>query len=412
MHRIAMNGIFFLVFWVVSSPSLAVARDTEWDGRMVERDGVRYVVNSRVGMQPDLRVETTESWQRGGADDEVLFGVIGQIVRDEGGHSYLLDTQLNKVHHIDADGRYLGAIGRAGEGPAEFLYPSGLTLLSDSILCVTQMVPARAVLITLEGHAAGDHALPRDEGTPYLKGCEAVNGRLAIYTAQLVERETSVGLRSAFVVVDEQGRITNSYWEQFQKAEFANMEFDEKQDAEPVWAFGPDGRFYVDNDWDSYEVQTISPVGSVDFVIQREYTHRPRSRAEIQTLEGLKLSGKMASQTKIAETSRDVARICPRDDGSVWILTSRGEMDVATGGIATFDVFDQSGRFVRKCTIQGPFRPGLDSFHLVRDYVYIIVGGAGSGGGGESSEVVGAQAEENSILCLRMKTCAPDSPAK
>lgn len=384
-------------------PPIALGGDsTEWKGRVVEREGVQHVVNPSVGMEPGLSVESSEIWRRGGEDDEVLFGIIGDVVRDGNGNTYMLDVQLNTVHHIGPDGDYVGAIGRSGEGPAEFAYPSGLALLSEDILCVTQFLPARAVLITVGGQTAGDHPIPRDDGTPYLKGCAAVNGQLGLYTAQLMERETSVGLQSAFVVVDENGQIVSSYWEQFQKADFANMDFDEKADAEPVWAVGADGRFFVNSDWDSYAVEVIVSEGSPRFVIEREYEHRARTQEEIESIERLKRSGEMASQTKISKTSQDIVKILPRDDGSVWVLSSRGERDVPAGVIASFDAFDKSGRFVRKISLKGTFRPGVDAFHLVGDFVFVVIGGAESGVEAKAALTQQGSADENAVLCLKL----------
>ena len=66
-------------------------------------------------------LELEEVWRAGGYDDEeVLFGVITDIIADEDGNFYLLDSQLNEIQVYSPDGVYQRTIGREGEGPENF----------------------------------------------------------------------------------------------------------------------------------------------------------------------------------------------------------------------------------------------------------------------------------------------------
>jgi hypothetical protein len=343
--------------------------------------------------QPEQTIQTKEVWRRGGEGDDVLFGTVGSVVRDHAGNAYVLDVQLSQIYAIAPDGKYLATLGREGEGPAEFRMAAGLALLSDTVLCVAQTMPARAVLITTDGRAAGTHPLPHDEGTPYLNGCSVFDGGLVLQIGELVERETSVGFRTAFVRLDREGNIVTTYWDMFQKADLANIEFDEKADAPPVWALGPNGRFYVNKDWDAYHIEVVEPGGKPGGVIEREYQHRARTARELEKFQAQKDSGEIPSETKVSETARDVARLFPRADGTLWVLSSRGEMEPPQGAVAAFDAFDASGAFARRVIIDGAFRPGRDDFYLVGDAVFVVTNGGRFVGEDDTGEM--------EVICLK-----------
>ncbi len=362
--------------------------------RVVMRDGVKHVVNPGVGSEPARVLKTTELWRRGGSDDDIVFGTIGAVTRDRRGNTYLLDVQLCEIRVMSPDGRHIATLGRQGEGPAEFQYASGVAILSDSVVCVTQVMPARIVRMTVGGRAMGDHPLSSNLIAGYINGCDDVGGRLAVKTGQMVHGDTSVGLRTTFVTLDAEGKVVTTYWERFQKADFANIQFDEKADAEPVWAFGADGRLYVNDDWDRYEIAVIGTDGKLQHVVECAYEHRRRPSRELEAIENQKRAGEVHPDTKVSATSRDIVRLFPRDDGTLWVLSSRGELDAPAGAVATFDQFDQDGASVCSVTVQGPRRQAHDDFYLIDNLVFVVTGGDDEGAGEGDVEVV----------CLRLES--------
>ncbi|MCH7549062.1 MAG: DUF1800 family protein [Candidatus Krumholzibacteriota bacterium] len=101
----------------VAAPAFA-----EWQGDKVTRDGVVYIENPESPVE-EVRIELEELWRRGGEDDDILFGRVGQVLSDKSGEIYLLDTQLSEIVVLSASGEYLRTIGREGEGPGEFERP-------------------------------------------------------------------------------------------------------------------------------------------------------------------------------------------------------------------------------------------------------------------------------------------------
>ncbi len=343
------------------------------DDRVVVRDGVKHIVNPGEPLKPGLIVATRESWRCGGDDDFVL-GSIGDVAQDRHGNTYLLDVQTSEIRVVDAQGKLVRTLGRQGEGPGEFQDANGMAILSDSVVCVVQSMPARIARVTVRGRAMGDHPLSDDLVASYLGGCVVVGNRLGAKIGQMIHGDTSIGLQTRLATLDSNGNLATVYWELVRKADFANLAFDEKADAEPVWAFSADARVFVNNNWDRYEIEVVGSDGKSDHVIERAYEHRRRPQADLDRIEEEKRKGEIHPDTKISPTSRDVVALFPRPDGSLWVLSSRGEMDRPNSVVATFDEFDRSGLFVRTVTVNGPRGPD-GVFYLVGDVVFVVTGG-------------------------------------
>jgi hypothetical protein len=402
------HSMIALIFCnVLSLIFIAGANAADWKGREIEKDGMRHILNPSLPMESDRTFITVTAWRvDGGADSEVLFGPIGGVARDADGNSYVLDYQLNTVHVISAEGEYIRSIGREGEGPGEFQDPSGIMALPNGTICVLQPMPARAVLLTADGLAAGDHPLPRGEDgvSPILNGGSVAAGQIFLYLAKPFRKEASAGLQTSFVLTDAEGGITTTYWELFQEFDFAKVTFDEKGDAPPVWAMGADGRFCINNNWDDYFIEVIGPDGDPEYVIEREYEHFSRTPRDFEYIEELKKSGTMVPATEVSKTHRDVAFLLPRENGELWVLPSRGERDIQQGTIGIFDVFNRQGRFVRQIIVKGPFTPGRDGFFFVGDFIYVVINNGEFGG--EDLKDTAAKDNTNSgeisVLCLKL----------
>ena len=64
-------------------------------------------------------------------DKHQMFGNIVDIKVDDDNNLYVLDSQYSEVRVYRADGTYLYAIGKAGQGPDEFAAPEGLEVDPD-----------------------------------------------------------------------------------------------------------------------------------------------------------------------------------------------------------------------------------------------------------------------------------------
>ena len=369
LGQVRRIGLCFIVAMIAGA--FLPANATEWQGKEVTRDGERHIKNPGEPIEDKRIYETTEKWRRGGEEDDVVFGKIEEIAVSGSGESYLLDSQINTVHIMAPDGAYVGSIGREGEGPGEFRSPCAVIVLPDGTLCVLQSAPARAVLITVEGDAAGDHPLPKgQDGSPFYLGGGAIgDGALVLCASEFIQAETSFSFETSFIKVDVAGAVTATYWSLLRTADIANVELDEKADDDPRWTVGADGWLYLSDQWDAYAISVFNGGGSLEHIIDRDYEPRKRSDREIE----IARKGMLSPNTKMSSTSRGVLRLFARDE-ELWVLSSRGAYDSADNTIAAFDVFDRKGRFLRQVDLLGDCRRHKDVFSIVGDYAFIITG--------------------------------------
>ena len=107
---------------------------------------------------------------------------------------------------------------------------------------------------------------------------------------------------------------------------------------------------------------------------------------------------------KTSEAGQDIQQIYPRDDGTIWVLSSHGAFDASDDVIATFDVFDRGGQFTRQVTFKGQGDYGEDGLYIVKDRLYIVTDlrsarRAMFGGEEEEEDVEDHDEEPMSVIC-------------
>lgn len=369
-----------LVFLVAGCALLATATGPAQAGNKVTREGVTHVVNAA---QPNASPETLEAkelWRAGGDDesDEVIFGVLADVAVDANDNVYLLDQQLSEVYVFSPDGEYLRSIGREGEGPGEFRRANRMFITGGNEVAVMQMRPGKVVLFTTEGDPAGEMAIPKgtDGGMLFFSNGGIAGNDLVLAVREFARKETGFEITEKLIRVSGEGEVAATYHTQTRKRDMAKLVFNEKADVEPVWACGNDGRVYMNDNFDAYTISVYEPDGTLSHVIERPYEHRRRS-AEDKERNKPRMIVRRGNQTVeaesiVSETDRDVVRMYPREDGTLWVINSRGAFDDADGVVASFDVFDRDGNFSRQVSIRadGNFRD--DGLHLIGDRMFVV----------------------------------------
>ena len=376
---------------------------TAWAGQEVAKDGVPHVLSPATPPEGALTLTPREIWSAGGDEDEdILFGVLTAVDIDDQGNVYALDMQLSQIHVFDRDGHLLRTIGREGEGPGEFRRASGMFLTPEGNVAVIQQMPGRLILLTPDGKPAGDFAGAKgtDGGMiAYFDGARAGDA-IVLNTRQFSRSESKFTIQRALLMVGPAGETRATLFETASEQDIASMmNLDEKDMRLLLWAAGKDGRVYTSENFDAYRIKVHSPSGKLERVIEREYTHRQRSKAEMEENKPrvmMRGAGgqRMQPQIKSSPTDRDILRILPREDGSLWVLSSRGGNGQPKGTMATFDVFDAQGHFVRTLALRVPGDFKQDEFYIVRDRLVVVrsarsardalMGGDDDGGGDEA----------------------------
>jgi hypothetical protein len=352
-----------------------------WAGKEVTKEGVPHVTNPATPADGATTITPRQGWTAGGDDDEdVLFGVISAVDIDERGNVYALDMQLSQVFVFDRDGNLLRTIGREGEGPGEFRRAGHMFLTPDGNVAVLQQMPGKLVLLTPDGKPAGDFPGPKgaDGGMiAYFEGGRAGDA-IVLNTREMSRSESKFSVQRALIVVGPRGDIRATLFKDKNDRDMATMlNLDEKEMRGVLWAGGKDGRVYTSENFDGYQIRVHSPAGTLERVIEREYSHRQRSKQEMEdnkprvVMRG-RDGQRMQPEIKSSATDRDILRMLPREDGSLWVLSSKGNFNSPRGTMATFDVFDPAGHFVRTVAFQVPGNFRQDEFYLVRDQLVVV----------------------------------------
>jgi hypothetical protein len=108
-------------------------------------------------------------------------------------------------------------------------------------------------------------------------------------------------------------------------------------------------------------------------------------------------------------TDPDVLQIFARDDGTIWVMSSRGGRDCPKGTMARFDVFDSNGRFVREVSILGDGNYKQDGIVIVGDRLVVLTGlrsatrAMWASMSNEETKEEEEEAEPMSIVCYRLE---------
>jgi hypothetical protein len=364
------------VMWSVA-PSAFADDITE-----VTREGVLHVLNPGGPPGPPVRSQPTELWRLGGEDEEdVIFGVIGDIAVDQSGSVYLLDAQLNEILVFDDGGEYLRSIGREGEGPGEFRRPAGLFLTAAGDVAVVQMMPGKIVLLTADGEPAGIYPVKNpDDGVQFFTRADRAANQIAVSSRRFKRRENGADITESLLRIDANGDQTATYMEVNTTREFTSTEMDEKSvSGTLIWSVAADGRVYASDNFDAYSITVWDADGAVNRVIERQYDHRVRTsdekerRAPVMGM-GRRRGGRGRPRVEIkaSDTDRDIVAIYPRNAGFLWVLSSSGAYDAGDGTMAVFDVFDADGRFTSQIELAGEGDFDRDEFHVVGDRLYVV----------------------------------------
>jgi len=349
MNRIVKIALAFAMLVILTSPAMA---DQE-----VDQDGVPHIMNETTPSEDGVTVELEEVWRHGGEDDEDFYGMISQCVVGDDGTIYLLDTRMSEVPVYSPDGERLTTLSREGDGPGEVRIPSGMLFMPDGTLGLVQVFPGKITKISTDGTPAGVMEIgdPTTGGFLQMFDCVSGGGQV-IVTAEAINPENG-GLaqkRTNFVAAfDEEGNETVRYYENSYTWDFTDFTFDEaamnRIDFRKV-AVGRDGRVYVAPERDQYVINVYLADGTLERVIEREYTHRDRDDEEynrIKTVMETQLAQIPNAKIVPARNEPDIGGLRIGNDGNLWVTTSKSGLDQPEGILTTWDVFSPDGQFIR-----------------------------------------------------------------
>jgi hypothetical protein len=116
-------------------------KGTEWQGTIIEINGVNVVKNPSGPMYSKEDFQMKEDMVIGvGEDEEEPFLLISHLAVDDRDNIYVCDTKASHIRVFDKNGNPLRTIGRKGEGPGELMFPRNIQISSMEELIVQARV--------------------------------------------------------------------------------------------------------------------------------------------------------------------------------------------------------------------------------------------------------------------------------
>jgi len=127
--------LFLLIFIMLIS---CQKQKSEWKGTIEEVDGVMTVKNPGEPVYGEFTFSLEENLSLGGDPhkDNYYFPKHVSLAVDDDRNIYVLDSGNFRIQKYDSSGHYLLSIGRQGQGPGEFQYPSNLSLDAQGNLLI------------------------------------------------------------------------------------------------------------------------------------------------------------------------------------------------------------------------------------------------------------------------------------
>jgi sugar lactone lactonase YvrE len=337
-------------------------------------------------------LELEEVWRAGDPDDDQIFGMITQVRQDRDGSIYVMDAQLSQVHVYSPGGEHLRTLFGEGEGPGEIRGPRDLVLLDDGRVGAVQEVPGKLVFVDRAGLPAGSMRIG-GAGTEHGGFCQTfsafTNGRdllVAGFLQSPGERPGTMNQTSFLSRFDGDGRTAAEIARMDNELVFEDFVFDENRHLAPFWwnaAVAADGRVYAAPDLDRYEIRVFDRDGGLRKIIEREYEPLQRSSADREyftdVVRAIYSGLPFEVGVEINDHEPAVAYMHRglrlHDDGSLWVLTSRGIREPGSGAMASFDVFDPDGVYVRRVDVHGPWNGRTDTVFFLDDGHALVVTG-------------------------------------
>ncbi|MCH7781640.1 NHL repeat-containing protein, partial [candidate division KSB1 bacterium] len=313
-------------------------------------DGVRYVHNTAPLWGDETKIEI-EFVQKIGdidaVDENFQFYNPFEVVRDNEGFIYLMDSGNNRIQKFDSDGKFVQTIGRKGQGPVEFEFPMSLNIDKDSNLVINDMGNNRAQVISKDGKYIDFVNLA---GTPFYLRVLKSNNFVTQSTSsllQIFDRDEKDWKPKLLTLLDPEGKFIKRF------VELKN--FEESQ-SNIVNQSGNTMTFEIDNDdniyvefWFQNRIDVYTPEGSLKTVISRDLDFDLEFNTTIRLMRG------PDPDTPVEMPIADFSEVSTKglgidNKGRLWLPTYRrqrnpdNEDDIYTAkDLRVLEIYDMEG---------------------------------------------------------------------
>ena len=334
-----------------------------------------------------IKVSPVEQWRIGGDDEDLFFGTIARTQVGPDGNLYILDGQLSQVLVISPDGEHLDTLSKEGDGPGEVRRPGDFFVSDDGTVNILNGFPGKVVSIAADGTPIGNVGYSIDgKQTQYgvfLRGLATRDGMI-LCGINMTFGGGPLSQQNFYLArCDSKGNQINRLFEKSNTIDYSDFRLTEAglDFIRARVATGPDGKIYIGKERGDYAITVMTPDGTVDKVIKREFKAPARTERQkkiaTQIIEAIAVNYRTPLQgSEIEDTEPAISSITVTDDNRLWVQPGVGDSALPDGTWAIFDVFDPQGIFEKQVALKGSFNRNRDSVTVLRDGRILVVTGA------------------------------------
>jgi hypothetical protein len=354
-------------------------------------------------------------WTVGG--DDYMFGLMIEAITDVEGNVYLLDQQLNHATVVSPEGEILRELGREGDGPGEVRTPQDLIMTPDGAVAFAQQMPGKFIKVSRDGVPAGnfDMTLGGDDeaGFSIISTCAHRGDVMIVGSLRAAPIENGQSRSSYLSLIDAEGNELTRYREHKTILDFQKPHFVESEMLAcflGAYAIGPGGRVYCARDRNSYAIEAYKADGTLEMVIERDFTNRPRTQRELDRMNELfevqDRNLPFAITWEVEDSDQTLTGLHVDGDGRLWVQHNNSTHGQPSGVMVAYDVFDEAGRWLHEVQIKADADPAHDGLIFLDDGRILLVKGlvlarmTASGSQGAVFDEDG-QAGELEVICCR-----------
>ncbi len=301
-------------------PAVLIALLPFWCGaqKVEMRDGIRTVHNKNQGIwekSPKISLEKiTEIGDIEAESEDVAFYMPLDMVLDQAGNLYVLDTGNHRIQIFNPDGTFLRTIGQKGQGPGEFNFPGSLDIDAQGILIVASPFIKRIQFLGADGIET-DSVTIMGDFSEYLR---ALNSGELISSVRRgfglpEEGDKNKGPDPLLQIMDRKGKVIKTF----------GVPRDYKHDL--VNSTGNSVRFTVGGDGDIYvafrfqnRVEKYTPDGEIVWRADKKLNFnadKPISKGNIER------SGRGGISIQSPRMNTCSEAITVDDSGRIWVIS-------------------------------------------------------------------------------------------
>jgi hypothetical protein len=127
-----------LTVLAVMAISSGADQKPQWKGKIENENGIKVVKNPTEPLYGDFAFDLEENLVIGGdpSKENAYFPKGAGLSVDNEGNLYVADWGNRRVHMFDQAGKFVRAIGRQGQGPGEYMFPSRVMFDAEGNPCV------------------------------------------------------------------------------------------------------------------------------------------------------------------------------------------------------------------------------------------------------------------------------------